>query len=160
VRADAEKASLEAQLRQAQKMESVGLLAGGGTHDFNHMLGVIMGHAELALDEVDPAHPLHDDLEAIRAAARRSAALTRQLLAFARQQTVAPQVLGVNETVSAMLTMLRRLIGEDIALVWRPCDHEWRVKVDRSSTRSWRTSASTLGTPSRAWARSPLKRRT
>jgi two-component system, cell cycle sensor histidine kinase and response regulator CckA len=72
-------------------MESVGRLAGGVAHDFNNMLGVILGHTEMALDDVDPAAPLHASLQAINYAAERSAALTRQLLAFARKQTIAPK---------------------------------------------------------------------
>ena len=111
---------LEAQFQQAQKMESVGRLAGGVAHDFNNMLSVILGYAELALEQVDPAEPLHADLEEIRTAAKRSADLTRQLLAFARKQTIAPRVLDLNETVEGMLKMLRRLIGEDIDLAWLP----------------------------------------
>jgi PAS domain S-box-containing protein len=131
-RAEEEKAALEAQLRQAQKMEAVGRLAGGVAHDFNNMLGVILGHAELALEDLDPAQPLYTDLLAIRSAARRSADLTRQLLAFARKQIIVPTVLDVNESVEHMLEMLRRLIGENIALVWRPGTHPWRVKMDPS----------------------------
>jgi PAS domain S-box-containing protein len=130
--AEEEKARLEDQLRQAQKMESVGRLAGGVAHDFNNMLGVILGHAEMALDQVDSAQPLHGDLTEIRQAAERSADLTRQLLAFARKQTVAPQVLDLNETVAGMLNMLKRLIGEDIDLCWQPQPDLWPVKVDPS----------------------------
>ncbi|MCX6545490.1 MAG: response regulator [Acidobacteria bacterium] len=132
--AEAEKARLEVQLQQAQKMESVGRLAGGVAHDFNNMLGVILGHAELALGQVDPAQPLYADLEEIRAAAARSAALTRQLLAFARKQTVSPRVLDLNEMVAGMVTMLRRLIGEDIDLQWRPGADLWLVNIDPSQT--------------------------
>jgi PAS domain S-box-containing protein len=131
-RAEEERATLEAQLQQSQKMESVGRLAGGVAHDFNNMLGVILGHAEFALDQVDPDQPLHADLEEIQQAARRSADLTRQLLAFARKQTIAPQVLDLNETVAGMLKMLRRLIGEDIDLTWHPEPGLWPVRVDPS----------------------------
>ncbi len=131
-RAEEEKANLEGQLQQAQKMESVGRLAGGVAHDFNNMLSVILGHAELALEQVDPAQPLHNDLMEIRKAAVRSADLTRQLLAFARKQTVAPKVLDLNETVAGMLKMLQRLIGEDIDLNWQPAADLWPVKVDPS----------------------------
>jgi signal transduction histidine kinase len=127
-----EKLSLESQLRQAQKMESVGRLAGGVAHDFNNMLGVIIGHTELALDQMDPAQPLYTCLQEIRKAADRSADLTRQLLAFARKQTVAPRVLELNETVEGMFKMLRRLIGEDIDLVWLPDSDLWPVKMDPS----------------------------
>jgi two-component system cell cycle sensor histidine kinase/response regulator CckA len=131
-RAEEERAKLTAQLSQAQKMESVGRLAGGVAHDFNNMLGVILGHAEMAMDQVDSTNPLHDDLQEIQKAAKRSADLTRQLLAFARKQTVAPKVLDLNETVEGMLKMLRRLIGEDIDLAWLPGNNLWPVKMDPS----------------------------
>jgi PAS domain S-box-containing protein len=127
-----ERKELESQLQQAQKMESVGRLAGGVAHDFNNMLGVILGHTDLALMRVDPASPLQTDLMAIRKAAEHSADLTRQLLTFARKQTTAPKVLDLNEAVEGMLEMLRRLIGEDIDLVWLPDKNLWPVKVDPS----------------------------
>ncbi len=123
---------LEEQLRMAQKMESVGRLAGGVAHDFNNMLGVIIGHAELAEDQINANHPLFDDLQEIKKAAQRSAGLTRQLLAFARKQTVMPKVLNLNQTLERMLTMLRRLIGEGIKLVWLPGPEVWPVKIDPS----------------------------
>ncbi len=127
------KAKLEAELQQAQKMESVGRLAGGVAHDFNNMLGVILGHAEMAMERADPAEEsLHSNLEEIRKAAERSANLTRQLLAFARKQTVAPKVLDLNETVASMLKMLRRLVGEDVNLVWLPGAELCPVRVDPS----------------------------
>jgi PAS domain S-box-containing protein len=131
-RAEEEKARLEAQLQQAQKMESVGRLAGGVAHDFNNMLGVILGHTEMALDQVEPAQPLHAALTEIRSAASRSADLTRQLMAFARRQTIAPKVLDLNETVTGMLKMLKRLIGEDVDLHWQPAADLWPVRVDPS----------------------------
>jgi nitrogen-specific signal transduction histidine kinase/CheY-like chemotaxis protein len=130
--AEEEKAQLEAQFHQAQKMESVGQLAGGVAHDFNNMLGVILGHAELAQNQLAPNHPLFNNLEEIRKAAKRSAQITRQLLAFARKQTVAPKVLDLNETVEGMLKMLRRLIGENINLIWMPESELWPVKMDPS----------------------------
>jgi len=123
---------LEEQLRQAQKMESVGRLAGGVAHDFNNMLSVILGHVELMLESVPADDPARADLEEIRAAAGRSADLTRQLLAFARQQTVAPRLLDLNETVEGMLKMLRRLIGEDIDLAWLPGKSLGMVHIDPS----------------------------
>jgi PAS domain S-box-containing protein len=129
-RAEAERENLQAQLAQAQKMESVGRLAGGVAHDFNNMLGVILGHTEMALEKTALTDPLHDDLAEIRKAALHSADLTRQLLAFARKQTVAPKVIDVNDTIAAMLKMLRRLIGEDIDLAWMPGGELWPVKVD------------------------------
>jgi PAS domain S-box-containing protein len=125
-----EKRKLQEQLAQSQKMESVARLAGGVAHDFNNMLGVIMGYTEMALMQVNPSQPLFTGLQEIRKAAERSARLTRQLLAFARKQTVAPRVLDLNETVAGMLKMLRPLIGEDIDLVWRPGDGVWPVKMD------------------------------
>jgi len=130
--AEAERDKLEAQLRQAQKIESVGRLAGGVAHDFNNMLTVILGNSQLALKQVAPDTRLHMELAGIREAAQRSAELTAQLLAFARKQVISPQVLDLNETVSGLVTMLQRLIGEDIDLVWRPGARLWRVKVDPS----------------------------
>jgi PAS domain S-box-containing protein len=123
---------MEDQLRQAQKMETVGRLAGGVAHDFNNMLGVILGHTELALLQADETHELHDDLKEIQTAAKRSADITKQLLAFARKQTISPKQLDLNDTVESMLNMLRRLIGEDIDLVWKPAVHLWPVKMDPS----------------------------
>jgi PAS domain S-box-containing protein len=131
-RAEQERARLQAQLLQAQKMESVGRLAGGVAHDFNNMLEIILGHADLSLEKVEAGQPLHADLLEIKKAAERSADLTRQLLAFARKQTVTPRVLDLNETVEGMLKMLRRLIGEDIELAWRPGPGLWPVRVDPS----------------------------
>ncbi|MCG2823865.1 MAG: PAS domain S-box protein [Desulfobulbaceae bacterium] len=121
---------LEGQFLQAQKMEAVGLLAGGVAHDYNNMLTVILGYAELALRKVDPDQPLHGDLEEIIKAARRSTDITRQLLIFARKQTIIPVALDLNQTVESMLTMLRRLIGEDIDLVWLPEKGLGPVKMD------------------------------
>jgi PAS domain S-box-containing protein len=123
---------LNAQLTQAQKMESIGRLAGGVAHDFNNMLGVILGHVEMAMEQVDHAQPLYADLQQIMKAAERSSDLTHQLLAFARKQTISPKVLDLNETVEGMLKMLRRLIGEDIDLLWKPGRNIRPVKMDPS----------------------------
>jgi PAS domain S-box-containing protein len=127
-----ERKKLEAQLRQAQKMEAVGQLAGGVAHDFNNMLGVIIGHAELAMHRLSPGQPLYSSLKEICFAAGRSADLTRQLLAFARKQTIVPKVLDLNDTIEGMLKMLRRLIGEDIDLAWLPGARIWKLKMDPS----------------------------
>lgn len=123
---------LEAQLIQAQKMESVGRLAGGVAHDFNNMLGVILGHAELAMEELDRDQPIYNDLQQIQQAAKRSTEITKQLLAFARKQVVSPKVIDLNETVAGMLKMLLRLIGEDIDLAWIPGKGLWPIKIDPS----------------------------
>lgn len=121
---------LAAQFQQAQKMESVGRLAGGVAHDYNNMLSVIIGYTEMALKKVDPSESLYADLLEIFGAAKRSTEITRQLLAFARKQTINPVVLEVNETVQGMLNMLRRLIGEDIDLAWLPGIGLWRIRMD------------------------------
>ena len=123
---------VEQQLLQAQKMESVGRLAGGVAHDFNNMLTVILGYAELGLMHLDPSHPVCTSLKEISKTAQRSADLTRQLLTFARKQTVVPKVLDLNSTVAEMLKMLQRLIGEDIHLVWQPAPGLWQVRMDPS----------------------------
>ncbi len=123
---------LQEQLLQAQKMESVGRLAGGVAHDFNNMLTAILGHAELAMTSCSPEDSIHANLKVIESAARRSADLVRQLLAFARKQTVAPKVLDLNDCVAGLLKMLVRLIGEDIDLVWKPDLEVWPIKIDPS----------------------------
>lgn len=131
-RAEEANGELEERLKQAQKMESVGRLAGGIAHDFNNMLGVILGHVELAMLESDALPRLLVDLKAIRQAAERSANLTRQLLTFARKQTIAPKVIDLNENVTSLVSMLKRLIGEDIHLDWHPGPDLWKVHVDSS----------------------------
>ncbi|MEJ2638296.1 MAG: PAS domain S-box protein [Desulfosarcinaceae bacterium] len=123
---------LAAQLQQAQKMESVGRLAGGVAHDYNNMLSVILGYTELAMGKVDPSAKVYADLKEILGAAQRSSEITQQLLAFARKQTVKPKVLDLNHVVETMLKMLRRLIGEDIDLFWRPGNQLWPIKIDPS----------------------------
>ncbi len=130
--AEVEKEKLQSQLIQSQKIESVGRLAGGVAHDYNNMLGVILGHADLALLKARETHPLHDHLKAIRHAARRSAELTQQLLAFARRQAIAPQIMNLNAAVTTTLQMLQLLIGEDIALDWLPGSETYPVKIDPS----------------------------
>jgi len=129
-RTASEKERLKEQLIQAQKMESVGQLAGGVAHDFNNKLQIILGHTEIALPNVPQGDPLYGHLIEIQQAALHSADLTRQLLAFARKQVIAPVVLDINAAVEEMLKMLRRLIGEDINLLWEPSTKIWPVKMD------------------------------
>jgi CheY-like chemotaxis protein len=107
-------------------------LAGGVAHDFNNMLGVILGRAEMALMGMKPEDPHYRYLKEIQKVTERSAELPRQLLAFARKQTIAPEVLYLNDTVEGMLKMLRRLIGEDIDFTWRPGANLWLVRIDPS----------------------------
>ena len=130
--AQEEQKKLQNQLNQAQKMESVGRLAGGVAHDFNNMLSVILGRTEMALGRVNPDQPLHRDLKEIQNAARRSVEVTRQLLTFARKQTIAPIIIDLNKTIASILKMLHRLIGEDINLRWLPDKKIWPVKMDPS----------------------------
>jgi two-component system cell cycle sensor histidine kinase/response regulator CckA len=125
-----ERKRLEAEFLQAQKMEAVGRLAGGVAHDFNNLLTVVQGYAEMALRRLEPSDPLTRDLNQILTAASRSADLARQLLAFARKETASPQPLVLNDSVAGMLNMLRRLIGEDVELQWRPGKDPWPVKID------------------------------
>jgi len=127
-----EKTKLEARIQQAQKMESIGRLAGGVAHDFNNMLTIIMGYADMALSTMDSSEPLHANLTAIYSAAKRSADLTRQLLAFASKQANEPKILDLNQALAGMISMVQRLIGEGIQLKWQPDMDLWPVKVDPS----------------------------
>jgi PAS domain S-box-containing protein len=129
-RIEEEREQLRDQLLQAQKMESVGRLAGGVAHDFNNMLQAILGNVELALEEHGLESPVHESLTEIQKCAQHSADLTRQLLAFARRQVVTPKVLDLNETIESMLKMLKRLIGEDIDLLWKPAAKLEPVFID------------------------------
>ena len=128
--AEEERKKIHEQHIQAHKMETVGRLAGGVAHDFNNMLGVILGYSEMALEQVSPGHPMYKALFGIQQAAQRSADLTRQLLTFARKQTIAPKRINLNQKVEGGLKMLRRLIGEDIDLIWLPGRHLCPVKMD------------------------------
>ena len=125
-----ERKGLESQLQQAQKLQAVGRLAGGIAHDFNNMLAVILGQAEIASRDLAPANPLFESVHEIRKAAERSAELTRQLLVFARQQDIVPQSLDLNQAISERLGMLRRLIGENVAVKWNPSPDLWPVTMD------------------------------
>ena len=129
--AEEEKAKLEEQFRQSQKMEGIGRLAGGIAHDFNNMLSVILGHTEMAIEQIDPDQSLHAHLTEIRSATERSADLTRQLLAFSRKQILKPEVMDLNKIVYDFEEMLKRLIGEDIDLIFVPGLDLGRVNADR-----------------------------
>jgi len=115
-----EKEKTQEQLMQAQKMESIGRLAGGVAHDFNNLLTTIIGNAQLVLSGLEKEDPLREEIEEIRKAGERAAGLSRQLLTFSRRETRAPELLNLNETLDEMAKMLRRLIREDIELVISP----------------------------------------
>ncbi len=125
-----ERLQLEAQFRQAQKMESVGQLTSGIAHDFNNLLTVINGMSDLVLQQISKDDPLRADVDEIRRAGERAAALTRQLLAFSRQQILEPRVLSVGTVVAGMETLLGRLLGEDIDLVVVSTSDSWHVRAD------------------------------
>ena len=128
--AAAEKANLEDQLRQSQKMEAIGRLAGGVAHDFNNLLTAILGFSELVHDSLNEVDPLRKDIEEIIKAANSAAALTQQLLAFSRKQLVTPKVVNINKAISVSEKMLRRVIGEDIDLVFAPDENVWKIMID------------------------------
>ena len=120
----------EIRLRQAQKMEAVGRLVEGVAHDFKNMLQIILGSAELAQMKLDPDSPAQPELDEIQNAARRSTEMARHLLAFSRKQTVEPRALDLNETVEGILKILRRLLGENIELSWRPGPNAGTIQID------------------------------
>lgn len=125
-----ERKQLEDQLLQAQKMEAVGRLAGGVAHDFNNIVGIILGYADLALENLDSQNPLSKHLSSIKKAAERAAGLTRQLLAFSRKQVMQPVVLDLNQVVAEVSRMLDRVIGENIQLTLRPSADLGTVRAD------------------------------
>ncbi|RJO69439.1 MAG: PAS domain S-box protein [Myxococcales bacterium] len=130
VQAERERKQLQEQLQQAQKMESVGRLAGGVAHDFNNQLTAIIGHLALAMMDLEPGDPLNDSLSEAHQAAQRAANLTRQLLAFSRKQLIDPKVIDLNELICNLHKMLVRLIGEDIELKTLCAAAVHPVKVD------------------------------
>lgn len=130
-RAELEKSELAAQLRQAHKMEAIGLLAGGVAHDFNNVLTVILGNASVVLQTLAAKDPDRSAIEEIKRAGERGAVLTRQLLAFSRKQALQPRILNLGEVVVEMKKMLHRLIGEDIELLHIQEDADGRIKADR-----------------------------
>jgi len=131
-RAEAALRKSEEQLRQAQKMEAIGRLSGSVAHDFNNLLSVILSYSDLLLSDLKPIDPLRSDIESIRKAGEKAADLTRQLLAFSRQQVLAPRVVDLNSVLIDSEKMLRRLLGEDIEIVAHYARTLARVKVDPS----------------------------
>jgi two-component system, cell cycle sensor histidine kinase and response regulator CckA len=121
---------LEAQYRQAQKMEAVGRLAGGVAHDFNNILGVIMGYSEISLGELEPSHPLAKNFLKIKVASGRAALLIQQLLTFSRQQVVYPRAINLNKVIENVSEMLRRAVGEDVTTTIRPAMSLGTVQAD------------------------------
>ncbi|HET6929839.1 MAG TPA: ATP-binding protein [Candidatus Acidoferrum sp.] len=128
----AQREQLEGQLRQAQKMEALGRMAGGVAHDFNNLLTVIRGHSDLLLDRLQPDEPLYRSCQQIRKTSDRAASLTRQMLAFSRMQVLQPKVLDLNELIADMGKLLRRLVREDIEFSLRLGDSLGRIKADPS----------------------------
>lgn len=121
---------LEEQLLQSQKLEGIGQLAGGVAHDYNNILNVVVGYSDLLRRKLPEDDPSRQPLEAILAAARRGADLTRQLLAFARKEIVSPKVVNVNSAIESIMNMLHRIIGENLRLVFKPENGLWNVKID------------------------------
>jgi signal transduction histidine kinase len=132
LKVEKEREQLQLQLAQAQKLESIGRLAGGVAHDFNNLLQVIQGNTELAISSIPSTSPAFNFLHEVQVAAERSASITRQLLAFARKQTIAPKVLDLSHSVEQTLQMLKRLVGEDLDLVWAPDQSPLPVLMDPS----------------------------
>ncbi len=128
--AEDERQDLQEQLRQAQKMEAIGTLSGGIAHDFNNLLTVINGHAEIALMRIDEKNTLYKDLQAILHAGQRAEGLTRQLLAFGRKQEFEPEVLSINDVITGLDKMLRRLIGEDFSVAMNLTPDIPKIKAD------------------------------
>ena len=127
---ESHKHQLEEQLRQAQKMEAVGRLAGGVAHDFNNLLTIIKGHGDLMLEKLQDSDPLQRNANQIEKAANRAASLTRQLLAFSRMQVLEPKVLDLNALVAEMCSLLKRLVREDISFTFKAGESLGRVKAD------------------------------
>ncbi len=121
---------MEARYRQSRRLEALGRLAGGVAHEYNNMLGVIIGQAEMALEDASPGNPLRYHLEQIMTAATRSANLTGEILAFAQRQTAASETIDLNDTISDLLPMMRQLIGASVILSWRPGASLWPIVIN------------------------------
>jgi PAS domain S-box-containing protein len=128
-----ERLRLEGQLRQSQKMEAIGQLAGGVAHDFNNLLTIIQGYSAMSLEGLDPADPSREPFEEIERAAVSAAALTRQLLTFSRRQVVRPRLLNLNTAISQVEKMLRRTIGEDVDLIYAAGENLYQIRADPGS---------------------------
>jgi len=131
-RAEEEKAQLQAQLLQSQKMDSIGRLAGGVAHDFNNMLSVILGYSELIQTQLNANDPIRNDVEQIEKAGRRAKDITQQLLAFSRKQIIEPTIIDLNELINSIQKNLARLIGEDINLRFSPGPGLCKIRFDHS----------------------------
>ncbi|WP_339138402.1 MAG: response regulator [Candidatus Electrothrix sp. GW3-4] len=129
-RAEKERQQLEDKLHEIKKVEAIGRLAGGVAHDFNNMLHVIMGYTQCAMDKVDPDGSVYRNLQEVLKTVDLSAELVKQLLTFARKQIIEPRVLDLNHNAQRSISMLRRIIGEDIDLVWQPAQDLWPVEMD------------------------------
>lgn len=127
-----EKAQLQAQLLQSQKMDSIGRLAGGVAHDFNNMLSVILGYSELIQTQLNANDPIRNDVEQIEKAGRRAKDITQQLLAFSRKQIIEPTIIDLNERIHSIRKSLGRLIGEDISLEFSPGPDLRKIRFDHS----------------------------
>ncbi len=130
IRAEEERASLEEQLIQSQKMEAIGRLAGGVAHDFNNILTGITGYSEMALAALKPDDPLYADVQEIRKAGERAVGLTNQLLAFSRKQIISPRLIRIDESLEVSRKMLERIIGEDVRLEFKPAESLWAIMAD------------------------------
>ena len=131
-RMEDEKEALRERMLQSQKLEAIGTLAGGVAHDFNNMLGAIIGYSEMMLHDLEPEHEHYEDLQQILDAGRRSTGLTRQLLAFARKNESVATIFDANRAIEDTVKMMQRLIGENIELSWLPGEGPLRIRLDQS----------------------------
>ena len=128
----AERKKLESQLQQVQKMDSIGRLVGGIAHDYNNMLGVIIGYSELILKDLNREDPVYNKVEQIYDVSNRSLNLNNKLMAFARKQTISPRIIDLNSTIGTTIEMLKSMIGEEINLIWKPGIDLWFINIDQT----------------------------